>query len=582
VPDDVSPIDDDDDDDDDLFTQQQFLRSAQPTPPSPPHAASQSDQQPRTGGNSNIPMLRRDRRKHQDAAAAALREAKTKEKKDKVKPSGKSSASRNGGARLDQSGDAPMGGWGSPGLHEPEGYSSPYGVTTTITGPQTSRPGDAIHAFGQRVRQQLGKSKPQAVDSRPPWQGASGRNALLPAVRDNVHAPPLVMPARGGRQSGGRNADVSLAGSVSPVTSPLDRKSETPGSSTAANLRRLLPSIPTSPSPRPNASASQGPPAAPARDHQQSLPPVYQPQPPSSTSQLPPLLPTQNFAPPPTTPSPEPQSLHDQSKAIRRKPQLAPVHLPKLSTSSSIYSEQPEPVPSINPADAPEPWRQPPSRFSVTTYATSSVAEDDSSPVPAQPPVPMPVSIMDRRRPTPVAEPVKSNSADPILISMRSAYPSAGSNARTASEGAKAAANYGGITTRHSPTFRDADMTQSPDVMVSTSKALPPAPPELSAASDRVAHLSARLESLALRRLNLAKSIKQMTELMPSDTLMASVEVIRRRESEKQKVETLREELAEVQREEHDLGLKLHLAYKRLDREADYETTGLWVKRVTG
>jgi hypothetical protein len=116
---------------------------------------------------------------------------------------------------------------------------------------------------------------------------------------------------------------------------------------------------------------------------------------------------------------------------------------------------------------------------------------------------------------------------------------------------------------------------------MSTSKALPPAPPELSSANDRVAHLNARLESLAHRRLNINRSIKQMTELMPTDNLMASEAVVRKREVEKLKVEGLRQELAEVQREEYELGLKLHRAYKRMDKDAEYEPTTLWVRRVT-
>ena len=58
--------------------------------------------------------------------------------------------------------------------------------------------------------------------------------------------------------------------------------------------------------------------------------------------------------------------------------------------------------------------------------------------------------------------------------------------------------------------------------------------------------------------------------------------MLRKRESEKLKVENLRTELAEVQRLEYELGLKLHRAYKRLDRDAEYEPTTLWVRRVTG
>ncbi len=112
-------------------------------------------------------------------------------------------------------------------------------------------------------------------------------------------------------------------------------------------------------------------------------------------------------------------------------------------------------------------------------------------------------------------------------------------------------------------------------------KNLPPAPPETTA-KDRVAMLNAQLVSLAQRRINIGRSIKQMTELMPTDNLMATPDVLYKREMEKRKVERLRTDLAEIQREEYEIGLKLHRAYKRLDKNAEYEPTTLWVRRVTG
>jgi hypothetical protein len=117
--------------------------------------------------------------------------------------------------------------------------------------------------------------------------------------------------------------------------------------------------------------------------------------------------------------------------------------------------------------------------------------------------------------------------------------------------------------------------------MMSTTKPLPPAPPELASSDDRISQLNAVLSGLAHRKVNINKSIQQMTELMPRDNLMASGEVLRKREVEKQKVEGLKQELAEIQHKEYDLGLKLHRAYKRLDKNAEYEPTTLWVRRIT-
>ncbi|KAL1899560.1 hypothetical protein Sste5346_002962 [Sporothrix stenoceras] len=112
-------------------------------------------------------------------------------------------------------------------------------------------------------------------------------------------------------------------------------------------------------------------------------------------------------------------------------------------------------------------------------------------------------------------------------------------------------------------------------------KNLPLAPPEMTA-KDRVTMFNAQLSSLAQRRINIGRSIKQMTELMPTDNLLATPDVLHKREMEKRKVEGLRADLAEIQREEYEIGLKLHRAYKRLDKNAEYEPTTLWVRRVTG
>lgn len=116
----------------------------------------------------------------------------------------------------------------------------------------------------------------------------------------------------------------------------------------------------------------------------------------------------------------------------------------------------------------------------------------------------------------------------------------------------------------------------------SAAKPLPPAPPALSASQDRIAQLEAHIQGMAHRRLNIHKGIQQMTQLMPIDSLFASDQVLRKREAEKLKVQALREELAEVQRDEYEAGLKLYRAHKRLQRNADYEPSSLWVRRVTG
>jgi hypothetical protein len=51
----------------------------------------------------------------------------------------------------------------------------------------------------------------------------------------------------------------------------------------------------------------------------------------------------------------------------------------------------------------------------------------------------------------------------------------------------------------------------------------------------------------------------------------------------KKRVDDHKMELAEIQKEEHEVGLRLHRAWRRRDKQNELgEPTGLWVRRVTG
>ncbi|TQS38194.1 hypothetical protein Golomagni_01306 [Golovinomyces magnicellulatus] len=113
------------------------------------------------------------------------------------------------------------------------------------------------------------------------------------------------------------------------------------------------------------------------------------------------------------------------------------------------------------------------------------------------------------------------------------------------------------------------------------SKNLPQTPAKNSS-HDLVTALQDHLDSLANRRRKIARSIRQMTELMPRENLLITEEVRLRREREKRQVAMLIEEEAEIKREEHEVGLRLHRAWKRTESGAVYEPTSLWVRRVTG
>lgn len=508
--------------------------------------------------------MRRERRK-QDIAAASSREVETGHR---TRSSAIPANTREPQAFGWEPPTAPgmnSGGRSSPGYLE-DGRQSPMGMTTTTIYSQTARPRPESPSLGQRMRQ-LGRGhKAEPIETRPAWNGASGRQTIVSPVRDDTNAAPLKVPPRSSkrleRPRAASTEHETLHNSRNPAPSGA-RRFFSPKQGIDADLRGK-----SSPYGR---SATQN--AA------QSYPS------PSSTNS-PAESPYQPSPSPPAATSPSPLSIPSSDKAIKRKPPATATHLAKPSTSSSIYPAHPEPqnpefVPQpLNTTRYPdtafnEPQVQPPSRFSITTYATSAPAsprqsdEEERPPIPEQPAVP---SVMDRRRPIcgRDSDSRGSGNAEPIKISLRSASISTPFTGMAQE------------TFRASPLGEVKEKSSRPSSILSTTKALPPAPPEVDSTKNRVELLSAKIEGLAHRRLNITRSIAQMTELMPQDRLLASEEVLRRREDEKKKVERLKEELAEVQQEEYELGIKLHRAYKRQERESEWESGSLWVKRAVG
>ncbi|KAI8294581.1 hypothetical protein K4K56_001759 [Colletotrichum sp. SAR 10_98] len=592
-------------------------------------------QQP-TPPKSNIPMMRRERRKNQDAAAHTLRETKSQQRL-RIQRETKWD---------DMTGEPTYLDTGRAGQVRPQEYAqglthptpfgkSPAAMRAMQNAPQAQQtftdrlrrlrpvgagnPKDHPKEQQQQQQQQQPDERPSAtatapvsIDERPPWRGAhqSGRTAIVNPVRDTEPKEPLSIPRRSSRRIavGPRLPIAGVSSPLSPVSpsgSETSPRSRTPTVRTVLNAPRQLTAGTNAPSP----SATRTPPPA-----QSSYP-----SPPNSASagvQSPVLAtPEATSSPPVTTRQPAPlpglpaaPNAHlGQDKAIRRKPPPAnsqALHAPQPSYSSSVYSEATT-VPPVSthersPPRAPrspgealkanEPWDQPPSRFSVTTYATSAADQTPRQstdtappPVPALPSPQQQNGVMNRKRPAVLGSTSNAINADkPFVISMSSPYMSSAfpdndlpAPARSELPSQKQPIPRASNASMYSTSSR-------PDSVWSTSKALPPPPTETSMVNDRVGYLNARLESLGNRRININQAIKQMTELMPTDSILASEAVLRKREAEKRKVEALKVELAEVQREEYEIGLKLHRAYKRMDRNAEYEPTTLWVRRVTG
>ncbi|KAM3510424.1 hypothetical protein MY10362_000048 [Beauveria mimosiformis] len=280
-----------------------------------------------------------------------------------------------------------------------------------------------------------------------------------------------------------------------------------------------------------------------------------------------------------------------QNITIKRKPPPG-VHVDKISNnahplisahvdrnsnhahplaSSPIYENNMPKPPTPESPSAPhqrrDAWAQPASRFSMTSYATTvgGVTSVDSSPA------------IGMQLPTSSFSPFDETLSRPEHLRSVSDAPFAIRSALNSRPDSTASSNP--ISTSAVPGSGAAVSTPRRSSLSSMSKPLPPAPPEVSA-SDRVTHLTAQLDGLANRRLNIDRCIKQMTEQMPIDHLLNSDEVLRRRELERKKIDGLKAELAEIQREQHELGLMLHRAHKRQNKEAVYEPTCLWVRRV--
>lgn len=95
----------------------------------------------------------------------------------------------------------------------------------------------------------------------------------------------------------------------------------------------------------------------------------------------------------------------------------------------------------------------------------------------------------------------------------------------------------------------------------------------------RIEALEARRDELAKRRFNLETVIHELTRVIQPGSIVydlaAKAEV-------KRSVQSIENEIAEIKREEHELGLKVTRAWRKLDeRENHGDGSNLWVKRVT-
>lgn len=389
---------------------------------------------------------------------------------------------------------------------------------------------------------------------REPWKGASGRTALVPPVRNNPAArlEPIRIPVNNNRRFEATTSNTSRIVAPSPSTiKPVPAESATEDMVKPPAPLRLGKNSPsvrspvTAQPPQPLESPFRSPQYPDTVHTSVTVPP---PNPGlslgSTSAPLTPLTPTPSrlAVPPPRSDS---------------KQDFAPTN-----SSPTLDTVPPEPrSDSLQPVNSTN--DEPSSRFSWTTYGTTVTDSPPDTPrvdahAPPIPRFPMPTSLAMRNRPVQAQA-----QARPQTSPMASNLPPV--------------QNSNVVARKPTPAERrraSTILTTASDL----SKSLPQCPPEMEA-PDKISSLEARMEEYARRKRNVSKLINKLKSgAQPSNIAFD----LRTREEVKRTIKGLEGELADIIQEEHDVGLKLHRAQRKKDREEMYENpTGLWIKRVT-
>lgn len=192
----------------------------------------------------------------------------------------------------------------------------------------------------------------------------------------------------------------------------------------------------------------------------------------------------------------------------------------------------------------PEPEPEPTSRFSLTTYNPTEAGSPNHSPRNSITPSPPP-SVID----------TASQSSDTARSIMSRARPLPSTTAP-------------GKRPLRKPTPSEVPSTKAPS----------PDPARMTA-QERIEMLERKRNDLVRRRMNINTIIHELTQVVQPSSIAYDMAA---REEVKKTVASLNNELAEIKKEEHDIGLKLlRLWKKREDEDFPGQSGTLWVKRVT-
>ena len=497
------------------------------------------DAGPRTG--SNIPVLRRapaalQSGDQQDAPKQKFWEAKlapnSKVKWDDY--SGEPTSSSAGKAASVTPGTYAQG--AAPGDRRPMGYQ------VSVSGPEKRNV-----SLSERMGR-LGTKAPPVE----PWSKATGRSEIAPPLKYDPTSKPLQLP----RKALSPSAQRTDQGTSNALAGTMDHVSDAPDTHPVAaethNLEMhndlIKPIVPLKlgkKSPRSGLTSPTSPTNAGLGIHPYSYPSPITPT----------GLRSEQSSPVTVIDEPTEAALHPTQRTATP---------PYNSTESKAQEETPE-----------KDKEAPLSRFSWTTYNSATTYQH--SPPPSPPP-PLPTAIPVPRQRV-VTEPISAAASiisrrRPVPQSDRAPEPPAISHAATDSPGTAKVRTM--LSSSPDPPSPSAASTFS-TATTGTSKALPQPPTTLSAI-DHIGILESQMEDLRIRRSNVYRVLTDLNNAAPSNPLITDFRRARMAEQRKRGFE---DELSEIKREEHDVGLKLHRAWKKREREDPSTVSALWVRRVT-
>ncbi|KAF1836233.1 hypothetical protein BDW02DRAFT_596629 [Decorospora gaudefroyi] len=435
----------------------------------------------------------------------------------------------------------------TPGSYAQGALSSdrrPMGYQVSVTGPEKRNV-----SLGERVGRFGTRSSPPPVE---PWSRATGRSEIAPPLKYQPASKPVQVPRK----------------AISPTAERTDQE----GSNALAAAMDRAPKL-----------ADTHPVRTETRDysmHNNDIKPIVplkvgKTSPPRSglTSPTSPVhqgLGISTFR----YPSPITPTARDQQESSP----VTTLNTPIEATLHPAHRTATPPYTTVErkSEDTPEKDKQPPtSRFSWTTYNSATTYQHSPPPSPPPPPLPSAKSA-PAPKPRVVTEPISAASS---ILSRRRPVPHADRFPEPVPTPKPVSETATGMAKIRSPDpISPSSASTFSTLSTNTSKALPRPPPTLSA-SDHISLLESQQEDLRIRRNNVYRLLSDLNNAAPPNPLITDFKKSRLVEQRKKAFE---DELYEIKREEHDVGLKLHRAWKKRERE-DPGAAGsaLWVRRVT-